>query len=870
MLRSGHFFGRMLASALVVLAPLVALHAYTLQQQSVRAEELAYQSVSQRALQKSKDVRDFLARTENLLAVLAARPDLAALDPQRCLDVLGGMSTIDPLYANIGVADMQGNLVCSATGRPSRGAITYAKEAWFADALRASSAQLSRPRLGRHSGAHVAFLYAPLRDGTGTQVGIVAVAIHLARIAELVFAPGLPPGASLTLVGPDSTVYSRFPDPNRWIGQPTSRNVQNLRKASPSGVVVGEGPDGVSRAYATEPLGTHDLRLAAGIPTEVIFAVPQETQRRSYWVAGGTMLLAAALIFFLARALVRPVRSLSRTVKTWSSGSGTGVRADESLPGEFRTLAQEFNAMIDAREASARQLAESERWYAALLDSADLVALNVAHDGSLLAGNDALWRLTGWRLHDLAGADWTQRLFPASQIPIFEEMRRSLSDAGTSLARRETDILTRDGAVRRIRWASAPSRDSQGQLLGMSSIGEDVTGKHEAEQARQASARAEASNQAKTEFLAHMSHELRTPLNAVLGFSQLLQMDPTSRLDAAQRQQLELIHLAGAQLRALIDDVLDVSQIESGRLSINLDEIDPRKVIDEVMRLSTASAASHHITLTAPQEAHPPVTLHTDPVRLRQVLLNFVSNGIKYNRPGGKVTIATSLDGDQLRITVTDDGLGMTPEQLSRLFEPFNRLGRETGPVAGTGIGMSLSRQLVRLLGGELQVDSSPVRGTRVSLTMKCIVPKPALADASQPDRGEDATALSGTVLYIEDNAANTMVVSELMARWDGVRLLLAQDGASGLAMAAQTPPDLVLLDMRLPDMHGTEVLARLREDPRTRHIPVVALSASAMPDEVAAARAAGAAAYWTKPIEFGPFSAGVSALLARRPGPQS
>jgi len=352
----------------------------------------------------------------------------------------------------------------------------------------------------------------------------------------------------------------------------------------------------------------------------------------------------------------------------------------------------------------------------------------------------------------------------------------------------------------------------------------------------------------------------------VLGFSQLLQIEAGGRLEETQRHRLGMIHLAGVQLRSLIDDVLDVSQIESGRLAINLETVDLPALVEEVLKLSGPNAEAERIRLetTGPM---PSITLRTDPVRLRQVLLNLVSNGIKYNRPHGHVRIAARAQSDVLEIDVQDDGLGMSAEQMGQLFQPFNRLGRERGPVAGMGIGMALSRQLVRLLGGDIAVDSTQGHGTCVTLRLKGAVIRKVAPPMSAVQRlPKHDGAPSGTVLYIEDNAANTLIVQELLAQWPGVRLLLAADGRSGIALARRSAPDLVLLDMRLPDLHGIEVLAALRMEPLTATIPVVSLSASAMPEEVDAARAAGATAYWTKPIDFAPFLKGVSALLAKRP----
>ncbi|MEO8524421.1 MAG: ATP-binding protein [Caldimonas sp.] len=396
----------------------------------------------------------------------------------------------------------------------------------------------------------------------------------------------------------------------------------------------------------------------------------------------------------------------------------------------------------------------------------------------------------------------------------------------------------------------------------------DVTGEHDADQARIAAAESSAANQAKTEFLSRMSHELRTPLNAVLGFSQLLQESAKDKLDEHERHQLDLIFLAGAQLCALVDDVLDVSVIESGQLSLSLSDFELETLLDGVVRMSEAAARQGGIRLVASYPTLARLSLHTDPIRLRQVMLNLVSNAIKYNRPGGSVTIDVAVMPERVRISVVDTGLGMTGQQLTGLFEPFNRLGRENSAIAGTGIGMALVRQLVQLMGGTISVQSEAGTGTEVRLELV----RPPVVDAAS-DRARalafQASApsaldadLSGLVLYIEDNPVNVLVIRNVLRRWPAVQFVVAEDGASGIRQAAELRPDVVLLDMRLPDMSGIEVMKALRADARTRDLCVVALSASAMQHEVNVALAAGVQDYWTKPINVKSFCAGMRRLL--------
>jgi CheY-like chemotaxis protein/anti-sigma regulatory factor (Ser/Thr protein kinase) len=365
-----------------------------------------------------------------------------------------------------------------------------------------------------------------------------------------------------------------------------------------------------------------------------------------------------------------------------------------------------------------------------------------------------------------------------------------------------------------------------------------------------------------------MSHELRTPLNAVLGFSGLLRHEAADRLAPRQLEQLDHIQQAGWHLLRLINDVLDVSRIEAGQLGVDLRGVELAPLIDEAMQMSQPLATRARVTLRARYRDAAPAWVLADATRLRQVVLNLLSNATKYNRDDGTVDVSLARRDGHVEIEVLDTGLGMDADQLAHLFEPFNRLGRERQGFEGTGIGLALARQLMLLMNGQVRVASEPGRGTRVVLTLPDAIglrssappvplPLPLAADAAPP---------RGTVLYIEDNAVNTLLVEQLLARWSGVRFVGAADGTTGLQVAISLQPDLVLLDMQLPDLDGMHVLKRLREHPVLRHTPVIVLSANAMPEEIARARSHGAADYWTKPLDFQRFLAGVARTLARVP----
>ena len=390
----------------------------------------------------------------------------------------------------------------------------------------------------------------------------------------------------------------------------------------------------------------------------------------------------------------------------------------------------------------------------------------------------------------------------------------------------------------------------------------DVTELHAARAERQAREALEASNRAKTEFLSRMSHELRTPLNAVLGFSQLLRMDAAGPPSAQQLDRIRHIERAGAHLLALVNDVLDLSRVDSGQMALTLESVDLASVVDESLAMVTTLANDAGVRLVRPvsvgtapaKEAlafFNDVRVMADRVRLRQVLVNLLSNAVKYNRAEGSVAVSWAVHPDACILSVTDTGQGMAPEQLARLFEPFNRLGAEKSRVEGTGIGLFLSRRLVELMHGELRIDSRPGHGTVATLVLERSDDEAAAPHAAQAPSQHGNLDQSLHVLYAEDNEVNVELVRQVASFRPSVALRVAADGASALKMAREYPPDLMLVDMHLGDMTGIELALKLRDHPSTADIRLVALSADALPEQIDGALAMGFEAYLTKPIEF-------------------
>jgi signal transduction histidine kinase/ActR/RegA family two-component response regulator len=383
-----------------------------------------------------------------------------------------------------------------------------------------------------------------------------------------------------------------------------------------------------------------------------------------------------------------------------------------------------------------------------------------------------------------------------------------------------------------------------------------------------ANAALEEASRHKSEFLSRMSHELRTPLNAILGFGQLLEMD---HLSPDQRESVQHILKGGRHLLALIDEVLDIARIEAGRLSMSQEPVSIDDVLKESLTLVGPMTAMRGLHLSSDRE-EPSSRRHVfaDRQRLTQVLLNLLSNAIKYNHEGGSVVVSSEeVTGGRMRVTVTDNGPGIPPDKMARLFTPFDRLGVEETGIEGAGLGLSLSKRLMEAMGGTLGVASTPGQGSTFWIELPIVAsPEERMAQVDErlPVPAElEASRKARVVLYIEDNLSNLKLIQRLLVHRPEVRLLPVMQARLGLQLARENNPTLILLDLQLPDISGDEVLRQLRATPETRDIPVAIISADATPGQVKRLRAAGAWRYLTKPLDVKQFLAVLDEALKER-----
>ena len=439
----------------------------------------------------------------------------------------------------------------------------------------------------------------------------------------------------------------------------------------------------------------------------------------------------------------------------------------------------------------------------------------------------------------------------------------------------ELTYIRRDGTRFPAVVSVTALRDAQDAIIGYLLIGTDNTARKQVEDAlkenyvelekakaaaEKATAAAEQANLAKSEFLSSMSHELRTPLNAVLGFAQLLASE-TPPPSKKQKQSIEQITQAGWYLLRLINEILDLAMIESGKVTMSQETISLTDVLQDCQAMIEPQAQKRGIEMSFP-DVDCRFYVNADQTRVKQVMINLLSNAIKYNRVGGAVSVECAISGEnRVRVSVKDTGTGLTAEQLQQLFQPFNRLGKEASAEEGTGIGLIVTKQLIECMGGAIGVNSTVGVGS-VFWVEFVAASAPSLASGGIGDgspyewnsEASDGLSPKRTVLYIEDNPANLALVEQLIALRDDLNILTAIDAHLGIKLASIHQPDVILMDINLPGISGFAALGILREDPATAHIPIIALSANAIPRDIDKGLAAGFFRYLTKPIKVNEF----------------
>ena len=540
----------------------------------------------------------------------------------------------------------------------------------------------------------------------------------------------------------------------------------------------------------------------------------------------------------------------------WLLEKGAVVRDETGKPIQMLGVVQDINDRKQIEEElierdrqlqEAQSLAHIGNW------TADLVT-------GKLSWSDEIYRIFG---HEPGSIQPSVGVFKNAVHPDDREKVRESEAlaAKTRLHNVVHRIVRPDGTVRHVHELARAKIDAQGKLLNLAGTVQDVTTQMEDEEALIATRdEADRANQAKSDFLSSMSHELRTPMNAILGFAQLLQYD--EKLSEENRDSVHEILKAGEHLLTLINEVLDLAKIESGHIDLSLEPVEVCPVVEECLSLVSPLADKRGIKLSHAGLAG--IAVRADRMRLKQALLNLLSNAIKYNNEDGSVRIEVHpRTDDRLHIRVTDTGPGISEARQAELFEPFNRLDAASS-IEGTGIGLTITRRIVEMMGGTVEVESKHGEGRTFWIAL------PIATMADQKKQGQPAIqniapahGLLHTVLYIEDNPSNLKLVAQLLGQRKHIHMLTTHLPELGIELAKSRKPDLILLDINMPGMNGYELLKALKADGNLKDIPVIALTANAMPRDAARVIAAGFSAYLTKPINVAEFFGTVDRYLS-------
>ena len=563
-------------------------------------------------------------------------------------------------------------------------------------------------------------------------------------------------------------------------------------------------------------------------------------------------------VVLLSTGIVQRVQQVERNARRLALGQPLiphGAAADEI--GQLAASLEEAGQLLAERE---RALRDNEERLRLIIDGVKEYGIfGLDPNGHVTSWNTGAERIKGYSEADILG-----RHFYLFYPPQARDTAPYLAlQAATREGRYEEEAWRqrRDGSLFWANVVITAQRDASGTLRGFSKITRDITDRRNAEAAlRTAREEAENASRAKSEFLSRMSHELRTPLNSILGFAQLLEMDTGT---PAQQAQVRHILRAGRHLLGLINEVLDIARIESGRLAMSPEPLALRPLLQEVSLLLSpqADSADIRLRLRLPDDLATTLCVQADRQRLVQVLLNLLSNAIKYNHPGGHVEVRVQADSDTVTLSVIDNGPGIAAEDLERLFIPFERLGAAASEVEGTGLGLALSKSLLEQMDGSLGVHSTPGEGSTFSLTLPraqvhegllpaaAAAPPPAASDIAPPERPL-------RVLCIEDNLSSLALIETLLSRWPQVQVISAMQGQLGLDLAWQHRPEVILLDLDLPDLSGQEVLKRLRLNPSSSDTPVLLITADVSAGTRRDLQQAGATAVLSKPLHVPTFLA--------------
>ena len=602
-------------------------------------------------------------------------------------------------------------------------------------------------------------------------------------------------------------------------------------------------------------------------PKSLVSAAAFSTAQLILLIGLASLLLELSIFFFVLRKQVSmPLQHLMNAVLDMTKGS-SHIQLDDSRKDELGRIARAFNSMAAKVQQRSHDLIESEAYKSMLFETSPIGLALCAMDGTLIDINPAYANIIGHSLEDTKKLTYWE-IMPKCYADEKERQSAFLNNKGYYgpyekeyihadghhvTVRLHGQIIERDGE--RYIWSSAENITEQKRtkdaLRQANAILEEKV-KQRTEEYRHAKEEAESANQAKTEFLSSMSHELRTPMNAILGFSQLLAIDIK---EEQYKEYINEILRAGDHLLSLINEILDLSTIDSGTLELLLENTHLNEVINECCNIISPIAKPMNIRLNDNITNQSNYCIRVDNTRFKQVILNLLSNAVKYNKENGSINIeCTIVSSKRIRISVADTGKGLSTEQQTHLFIPFDRAGAENTVIEGTGIGLVITKRLVEMMGGEIGLSSEENQGSVFWVEVN-LCENGTLAKSNQSAITtkllQSQTEPGKTILYIEDNPANLRLVSQVIKNKTSYNFISAPDASIGLELALIQQPHLILMDINLPGMDGYSALKKLQTNQSTQHIPVIAVSANAMSNDIKRGKSAGFIDYLTKPIDI-------------------
>jgi len=619
-------------------------------------------------------------------------------------------------------------------------------------------------------------------------------------------------------------------------------------------------------------LASLQLGIVVKMDQEEIFEHINHLRKYMIIIGSFSILIAFILAWVISKAISKPIIRLEKATKNIVSGD-LSSRIIVAGHDEISQLGNSFNQMTKKLQSNQEDIATKIRqlnFQKNALDQHAIISISNL-EGDIIYINDKFITISGYSREELLGKNHRILNSGEHSKTFFSNMWQTISKG---------DVW--HGVIKNIKkngdyyWVEAtivPYMDEAGKPIQYIGIRTDITKQKKIEQqlyeekinAQEAQQIANQANQAKSEFLSAMSHELRTPLNAILGFAQMLDFNPNEPLTLSQKEQVDHITEGGQHLLSLINDILDLAKIESGKLELSMEAVSLSEIIEECLLLISEMAKKRGITISI--NCAKELNVYADHIRLKQILLNLLSNAVKYNQEKGNIVINTKEKADnQITIAVTDTGLGITKNKQRHLFKPFSRLGNENSSIEGTGIGLSLCKEMVQQMGGSIGLESIGGQGSTFWIKLKQSNEQTLSSnDIDKIKQDNKLDNISGTLLYVEDNPQNIKLIELFSSHIKGLKLIIAKTGEDGLELAKNRQPDMILLDINLPGISGIEVLNLLKSNENTCNIPVYALSAAVTKLGIKKGMDAGFLNYLSKPLQLNELTTMLKSVLGKK-----